>query len=139
MLFDRRLKQPRQFTAEVPAWIKEQWLERTTQSMPIETIAPVVALSSFSDRVGADIILLIDSEAVEAALVKGYSSREDMRHIISVFWDLALEMRCRIFIDRVSTDANPADWPSRSRLDIGERAGWSTIDPVWPKAFDRKV
>lgn len=140
VLFDRRLKQPRQFTAEVPAWIKEQWLERTTQIMPIEMIAPVVALSSFSDRVvGADIILLIDSEAVEAALVKGYSSREDMCHIISVFWDLALELRCRIFIDRVSTDANPADWPSRSRLDIGERAGWSTIDPVWPKAFDRKV
>ena len=140
VLFDRRWKQPRQFTAEVPAWIEEQWLERTTQIMPIEMIAPVVALSSFSDRVvGADIILLIDSEAVEAALVKGYSSREDMCHIISVFWDLALELRCRIFIDRVSTDANPADWPSRSRLDIGERAGWSTIDPVWPKAFDRKV
>ena len=67
--------------------------------MPIEMIAPVVALSSFSDRVvGADIILLIDSEAVEAALVKGYSSREDMCHIISVFWDLALEMRCRILL-----------------------------------------
>eukprot|EP00435_Cladocopium_sp_Y103_P044913 s60_g12.t1 len=69
VLFDRRLNAPRQFTAVVP--------DRT-----------------FADRVrGADIILLIDSEAVEGALIKGYSSREDLCQLVSVFWDLALSLR----------------------------------------------
>ena len=78
-------------------------------------LAPIVALETFADRVrGADVFLLIDSEAVEGALIKGYSSREDL---------------C---IDRVSTDANPADWPSRDKLEIGEAAGWSTFKPIWP-------
>ena len=106
-----RLRQPRQFTFVVPPCLKEQWLERSTQIVPIEMLAPVFALSTFADRlVDADLILLIDSEAVEGALIKGYSSREDMCGIISVFWELALKLRVRVFIDRISTDANPADW-----------------------------
>ena len=83
-------------------------------------LAPIVALQTFADRVrGADVILLIDSEAVEGALIKGYSCREDICLLISIFWDLALSLRARIFIDRISTDANPADWPSRNLMDKG--------------------
>jgi hypothetical protein len=105
--------------------------------MPIEMLAPVVALSTFADRlVGADIFLFIDSESVEAALIKGYSSRSDMCEIITLFWDLALKLKARIFIDRVSTDANPADWPSRNKLWIGEAAGWSTVKATWPQELN---
>ena len=57
------------------------------------------------------------------SLIKGYSSRSDMCELITLFWDLALKLRVRVFIDRVSTDANPADWPSRNKLWIGEAAG----------------
>ena len=136
VLFDRRINCPRQFTAVVPDHVKRFWCERTTQIVPIEMLAPIIALQTFSDRVrGADIILLIDSEAVEGALIKGYSSREDLCLLVSIFWDLALELRVRIFIDRVSTDANPADWPSRGFLEIGARAGWSTVDPSWPQVL----
>lgn len=63
--------------------------------------------------------MFIDSESVEAALVKGYSCREDMCEIMSVFWDLAFGLGVRVFVDSVSTDANPADWPSRDKLSIG--------------------
>ena len=133
VLFDRRLVHPRQFTAVVPREVSKRWIPRTTQIIPIEMLAPVLALETFADRlVGADVIVLIDSEAVEAALVKGYSSREDVCSIISVFWDRALSLKCRIFIDRVSTDANPADWPSRNDLRNGREAGWITIDARWP-------
>ena len=52
--------------------------------------------------------------------------------LVSVFWDLALALRVRVFIDRVSTDANPADWPSRDKLEIGMNAGWCTVDAQWP-------
>eukprot|EP00435_Cladocopium_sp_Y103_P009665 s1508_g2.t1 len=128
VLFDRRCNAPRQFTSVVPEAVKRRWLERTTQIVPIEMIAAVLALETFADRIrGADILLLIDSEAVEGALIKGYSSREDLCEVITVFWDLAFQLRVRVFIDRISTDANPADWPSRNKLYLGEAAGWQTM------------
>ena len=136
VMFDRRLACPRQFTALIPERVSREWIPRSTQIIPIEMIAPVLALSTFSDRLeGADLIVLIDSESVEAALVKGYSSREDVCSIIDVFWNLALRLKCRVFIDRVSTDANPADWPSRNDLRRGQEAGWLTVDPHWPECF----
>ena len=96
-------------------------------------IAAVLALETFADRLrGADILLLIDSEAVEGSLIKGYSSREDLCELISVFWDLAFQLRVRVFIDRISTDANPADWPSRDKMFIGESIGWETVNVLWP-------
>eukprot|EP00438_Fugacium_kawagutii_P021836 Skav226383 [mRNA] locus=scaffold1438:28059:29741:+ [translate_table: standard] len=133
VLFDRRAKAPVQFTAIVPKAVQRKWLPRKTQIVPVEMIAPILALETFKDRLyGADLILLIDSEAVEAALIKGYSSKSDLCDLISVFWNLVFNLRIRVFIDRVSTDANPADWPSRNDLSTGEKAGWTTVQAQWP-------
>ena len=61
-----RLSAPRQFTAVVPPSVKKRWLHRRAQIVPVEMLAAVLALETFSDRIkGADILLLIDSEAVE--------------------------------------------------------------------------
>ena len=136
VLFDRRCSCPCQFTAVVPDSIKSKWLKRATQIVPVEMIATILALETFQDRVrGADILLLVDSESVEGALIKGYSSREDLCDLISVFWNLAFKLNCRVFIDRISTDANPADWPSRNKFKIGEAAQWSTVRAKWPSVF----
>ena len=136
VLFDRRLRCPLQLTALVPQTLKKKWLERATQIVPVEMVAPIVALWTFADRVkGADVILLIDSEAVEGALIKGYSSKSDLCGLVSIFWDVSLEFQARIFIDRISTDANPADWPSRGDLDRGLEAGWITVEPSWPPSL----
>lgn len=125
VLFDRRLKRPMQLTSVVSKAVKRQWLERSTQIVPVEMVAAVLALETFADRIrGSDILLLIDSEAIEGALTKGYSSREDLCKLISVFLDLAFQLRVRVFIDRISTDTYPSDWPSRNKLSIGEAAGW---------------
>ena len=68
VLFDRRLKRPMQFTSAVSKAVKRQWLERSTQIVPVEMVAAVLALETFADRIrGSDILLLIDSEAVEGA------------------------------------------------------------------------
>ena len=136
VLFDRRIGRPRQFTAVIPERVKKRWLQRETQIVPVEMIAAVLALETFADRLrGADILLLIDSEAVEGSLIKGYSSREDLCELISVFWDLAFQLRVRAFIDRISTDANPADWPSRDKMFIGESIGWETVNVLWPPSL----
>ena len=133
VLFDRRLNQPLQFTSIVPKSDQKRWLTRKTQIVPVEMIAAVLTLTTFSDRIkNCDMIILIDSEAVEAALVKGYSSKEDLCLLISKFWDEVFQLKVRVFIDRVSTDSNPADWPSRNDLVTGERSGWATVEAVWP-------
>ena len=133
VMFDRRSLKPVQFTAVVPDEVKKDWIPRATQIIPIEMLAPILALSTFADRVeSADVILLIDSEVVEAALIKGYSRKADVCSLVSLFWELALKLKVRIFIDRVSTDANPADWPSRDQLWKGEAVGWVTREVVWP-------
>ena len=135
-MFDRRMMSPVQFSEIVPKRVLKKWIPRKTQIVPVEMIAPILALETFKERlIGADVIILIDSDAVEAALIKGYSSKEDLCDLISVFWDLVFEIKASMFIDRVATDANPADWPSRGDLVRGEKAGWISRKAVWPAAL----
>ena len=77
VMFDRRSPSTKQFTEMIPEAVSDRWLVRKTQIVPIEMMA--LALETFRDHVkNKDVLLLIDSEAVEAALVKGYSSIEDL-------------------------------------------------------------
>ena len=97
VIFDRRQMAPSQFTAVVPKHVQKKWIPRKTQIVLVEMVAPLIALETFKDRLfGADIILLIDSEAVEAALVKGYSSKEDLCELISVFWNQVFDLQARV-------------------------------------------
>eukprot|EP00971_Amphidinium_carterae_P312007 6202127-Amphidinium_carterae.1 len=60
---------------------------------------------------------MVDSDASLGALVKGHSSRSDLCELVSVFWLSAAELDVCWYLDRVPTDANPADGPSRNKLD----------------------
>ena len=57
VVFDRQQSKPYQFTAAVPERVKKFWLVRKTQIVPIEMLAPIVALSTFGPMIrGKDII-----------------------------------------------------------------------------------
>ena len=132
-LFDRRCMAPIQFTARVPQQVKSRWCERKTQIIPVEMVATIVALHTFAARLtNTDLFLFTDSEVVEAALIKGYSSREDICLLVSEFWNLVQALHVRVFIDRVATDSNPADAPSRNDLVTGQKVGWETAEALWP-------
>ena len=47
------------------------------------------------------------------ALIKGYSSREDLCSLVGLFWELCEAGSIGMYIDRVPTDSNPSDGPSR--------------------------
>ena len=64
--------------------------------------------------------------------MKGYSAKEDLCELVGVFWKLALDLQVNLYIDRVPTDSNPSDPPSRNCMEIGRSLGWITIDPVFP-------
>ena len=109
----------------VPKNVITEWIPRKTQIAMVELIAPVVVNEVFADVLkGKKALLFVDSESVEGALVKGYSARADMSWLTAVFWDQLLDLRCLMYVDRVSTDANIADGPSRGRRREVEQGGW---------------
>ena len=124
---------PLQFGCEVDQKLIDKWIPRKSQIAMVELFATVVALTTFAKQLcGSWSFLMVDSEPVQGALVKGYSSREDLCELVSVFWKLALDCRVNLYIDRVPTDANPADHPSRNRMEVGRSLGWMTVDPIFP-------
>ena len=55
----------------------------------------------------------VDPEAIEAALVKGYSAASDICDLLDEAWRRIVAMRAAIYFDRVPTDGNIGDAPSR--------------------------
>ena len=109
------------------------WISRATQICMVELVASVLALETFRHYMqDATVLLLVDSEAVEGALVKGYSARSDVSLPVGQFWQLAQALNASIYIDRVPTDANCSDGPSRNKVHIGSRLGWIEVQARWP-------
>ena len=132
--FGRQLLRAGQFSEVVPTAVLDQLIPRATQIFMAELVATVLALETFRDYLfGKHVLLFVDAEAVEGALVKGYSSRSDVSLLMGRLWDLALELNCFIYIDRVPTEPNCSDAPSRDHLEIGEALGWLTVPARWPK------
>ena len=74
----------------------------------------------------------VDAEAVEGAIVKDYSSREDLSELIGVFWQMAARLEINAYIDRVSTDSNPADGPLQpDKEHLYKYLGWKEARGPW--------
>ena len=127
----------------------DQWIVRDTQICMIELLAAVVALDHHAARMrGRQLLLLVDSEDIESALVKGYSNRTDRGDLITIFWDIALRHDLNVYVARVPTDSNPADGPSRRETRELEVRGAERlrVDPspyimdhrLWEKELDRR-
>ena len=125
-----RGRSPVQFGCEVAQTLIDEWIPRKSQIAMVELFATIVALETFKQELkGSSALLFVDSEPVQCALVK---AREDMCELVSVFWRCALALRANFYIDRISTDANPADHPSRDRMDVGKKLGWIEVEPKFP-------
>ena len=106
--------QPLYLSEQLEQRTVDTWLTRQNQISMVELFAPVLALFAMEEAVrGKKLLLFVDSEAVEGALVKGYSSREDLSELVGKFWEQAARLDCLVYVCRVSTDGNPADGPSR--------------------------
>ena len=119
---------------EVPEDVMNKWIPRTNQIAPVELFAPVLALELLGEKLrGKKVLLFVDSEPVEGALVKGYSALQDMSELTRVFWEEAAKLKALIYIDRVPTDSNPADLPSRkTKEDRYQNLGWVEVKRPWP-------
>ena len=82
---------------------------------------------------------MIDSESALGSLVKGYSALEDICDLVGVFWQSVDESRTLVYLDRIPTDSNPADAPSRNRMSTAIELGWVITEAVMPeRIFERE-
>ena len=69
------------------------WIPRQNKIEMVELFALVLMLHLLNDSLkGKKVLLLLDSEAALGALVKGYSSREDISELAGVFWQMAAKL-----------------------------------------------
>ena len=65
-----------QFYEVVPEVVMDAWLPRATQICMIDLVGTVIALGTFRhDLKARSVLVFVDAEAVEGALVTGYSAR----------------------------------------------------------------
>ena len=74
------------------------------------------------------VLMFVDSESAEGALVKGGSSKDDVSSLVMIFWRLVQEFEIIVYIDRVPTDSNISDGVSRNCLKLAKRLGWVEVE-----------
>ena len=141
VLFETKGREsPKYFTQKLEQSRMDTWITRKNQIAMVELFAPVLALETFKGQLkGKKVLLFVDSESVEGALVKGYSSREDISELVGQFWDVAASLECTIYIDRVSTDGNPAVGPSRPGKDVpSPELSWELVETMASQVVDSR-
>ena len=136
VLFDRCRSRPMVFSMAISEEMMRCWVPRKNQISMVELFAPVLAMEFMSSAMhNKSVIFFVDSESVEGSMVKGYSASDDLCELVGVFWRLADKLKVSIYVDRVSTDANIADGPSRDYEEfwrIVDEQGWCRLDTWVP-------
>ena len=102
----------------VPERVARRFGDRENAVVVAELGAVAVAIEAFRNIVrGRDLTILVDAEAVEAALVKGGSSAADLDRVANGIWMRLVDLEVAAYFDRVPTDSNVSDGPSRGHCD----------------------
>ena len=100
---------------DTPQHLVDALSPRKTQIIPLELMAAAGMLYTYGDKLrGQDVIFFIDNQSVCCALVKGCSRSWDIQ-LLATSWQLmCLQLGCRIWIEWVPSESNPADILSRA-------------------------
>ena len=94
----------------------------------IEALALPVAAETFRSLIGGrNVLWLVDSDPVLGAAVKGHSALEDVCSGITAFWEIIREVGARVYLDRIPTDGNLSDGPSRAVWRPAGQCEWATV------------
>ena len=126
--FARWCHAPVAFSTEIPQEVANTWLPRKTQIVMIEALALPVAAETFRNLIrGRNVLWLVDSDPVLGAAVKGHSAREDVCSGITSFWEIIRDEGAKVYLDRIPTDGNLSDGPSRAMWRPAGQCGWATV------------
>ncbi|CAK0900960.1 unnamed protein product [Prorocentrum cordatum] len=83
---------------EVPQSLMRRWLPRKTQIVMVEAFAAVLVVDQYRHELaGKRALLFIDSDAVLASLIKGYSAKEDLCELVGFFWRRCAASRIAVY------------------------------------------
>jgi hypothetical protein len=112
------------------------WIPRKNQIALVEIFGAVLALSHFGPELaGKRLTMFIDSECALDALIKGQSKFSDVIKLVKVFWELVADFHVDVYLDKVSTDANPSDGVSRGKIKEAISLGWK----IEAAKFDQRL
>ncbi|KAF4753100.1 hypothetical protein FOZ63_007879, partial [Perkinsus olseni] len=130
----------------LPADVFDFLEQRQTDIHPLEVMAIPIALHHWLTTTvplqlllrrtgGINISLYTDSTVAQGALTKGSSPCRNINNLVAATWKLCAENNVGLWINRVTSEENPADLPSRLRTDTTRRLGWTTSNmettPPW--------
>ena len=108
----------------VPEDSVRTWLPKISYMGQLELLAAPFGLATWAKRlVDRPILLWIDNDRAAANLVEGYSPKTDSSSIVGSFWLMAAQLKASIYIDRVESESNLSDGPSRFEFDLIQSLG----------------
>ena len=100
------------------------WLRpRSNYIKFLEVAAAFLGLATFRQQLHASLVVLFcDNRGQEGILRKGFSSAWDIAVLSGIFWELAALERVDVFVERVPSEENVADYPTRMNDEACRRA-----------------
>ena len=109
------------------AWV----LRIDDQIVALELLAVVVSVLTFCEELsGTSVRLWIDNSVGEFALSKGSAKAADHNKLVHIVWTLAAKFHFGLWVERVPSELNISDEPSREVPFAMDRIGAGFVRPV---------
>jgi len=107
-----------------------------SQICGLEMLAIALGLSVFANELkGRKVIMFSDNKGAEGATRKGTAKAWDHCQIIHEIWTMALQSGIHLWLERVPTDDNVSDLPSRQEYSLLQEMGSVWREPVIASMF----
>ena len=121
---------------EMPSAVLDILKPRGNYIQFLEMASAILLFATFPDSLSeSDLVMYCDNTAQEGALAKGFSTAWDMAVVAGVFWELAGRIDCDVWIERVPSELNLADCPSRP-FDPNSRSVLEKLNVQWTPPGD---
>ena len=124
------------FGVEVPREIVKLWKVDGREHVIglVELYACVTALNQWKETIsGQRVLLFIDNYGAQDCLVKGSASINTWRQLLLKLEEIDDSLFANMWVTRVASSSNPADFPSRGSLkELGFLGHLNVCSPVCP-------
>ena len=118
VLVDTLGGKPEIFDGEIPGDVIRHWQSTGQEQIISQAELAVVVMMRHMLRTrlaGRRVIYFIDNEAARYSLLKGTSGKDSMQRLAAAFHAVDLHHPAIAWVERVPSDSNPADAPSRGK------------------------
>ncbi len=120
LVVDPELQKSLVYDGTIPQQLVSKWQSKGLKQIISQAeLATVVLIRDETRTILRDrrVIFFIDNEAARFALIKGVSGRSSMQTLTTAFHDIDMTSPCFHWIERVPSQSNPADWPTRGKTE----------------------